>query len=65
MIGGAAASCSGHLDAVLGGLWRVDGIDVEKYTTTAVDGAQLDLFLYRLAATDQPGSAALFLTVAE
>lgn len=49
------------LDAVSGGLSLVDGIEVEKYTTTAVDGAQLDLFLYRLAATDQAGSAALFL----
>ena len=49
------------LDAASGGLSLVDGIDVEKYATTAVDGAQLDLFLYRRVTTDQPGSAALFL----
>jgi acetyl esterase/lipase len=49
------------LDAASGGLSLVDGIEVEKYTTTAIDGAQLDLLLYRCAATDQPGSAALYL----
>src|SRR5262245_37262023 len=49
------------LEAAIGGLPRVAVIGVEKYTTTAVDGVQLDLFLYRLAGTDQPGSAALFL----
>lgn len=39
----------------------IDGINVDKFMTTAPDGTQLPLFLYRRADVDQPGSAALFL----
>jgi acetyl esterase/lipase len=39
----------------------VNGIEVEEYAATAIDGTRLPLFLYRRADTGPPGSAALFL----
>ena len=39
----------------------VNGIRVDGYATTALDGTRVPLFLYSRTDTDLPGSAALFL----
>jgi len=53
----------GHrmMDYVAANSAPVEGVDTERFSVTAADGATVDLTFYRRSVGEQPGSAALYI----